>query len=262
MHTFKKTKYSGGNIFYFLLNKTTTIIYKLKFILTTETMEARLRYAIDNKDAKIDKIKIGNRKGLQNVVIIGDKRYQYNPNKISKLLTTKLKQLTTTPQFNATQQIKKVYQGVRLRKSLTAYAVKYKADVSDATSAFRSYTNAYSISNIKLPGFKGLSYLKYQYDKLNNFLNTNPSMKILINVYVKFEENEDITQSVTHEVRSRRYEISNSDDLKDALNNMAGDIELQIENKHFHKSNLILKGIDEIVIQYDRYNPTRGGSCG
>ena len=75
-------------------------------------MEARLKYAIDNNDAKID-IKIGNRKGLQNVVIIGDKRYQYNPNKISKLLTTKLKQLTTTQQFNATQQIKKVYQGIR-----------------------------------------------------------------------------------------------------------------------------------------------------
>ena len=155
------------------------------------SLEARLRYAIDNNDAKIDKIKIGNRKGLQNVVIIGDKRYQYNPNKISKLLTTKLKQLTTTPQFNATQQIKKVYQGVRLRKSLTAYAVKYKADVSDAKSAFSSYTNAYSISNIKLPGLKGLSYLKYQYDKLNNFLMKNPSMQILINVDVEFDETGD-----------------------------------------------------------------------
>ena len=41
---------------------------------------------------------------------------------------------------------------------------------------------------------------------------------------------------------------------------MAGDIELQIENKHFHKSNLILKSIDKVVIQYDSFNPTRGGS--
>ena len=53
------------------------------------SMEARLKYAINNNDAKIDKNKIGNRKGLQNVVIIDDKRYQYNPNKISKLLTPK-----------------------------------------------------------------------------------------------------------------------------------------------------------------------------
>jgi hypothetical protein len=132
--------------------------------------DAILRYAIDNNEAQIDKIKIGNRKGLRNVVIIGDRQYQYNPNKISKVLTTKLKQLTKTPQFNATQQIKKVYQGIRLRKSLATYAIKYKADVSDATSAFSSYTNAYSISNIKLKGLKGLSYLKYQYDKLNDFL--------------------------------------------------------------------------------------------
>ena len=78
--------------------------------------DTRLKYAINNKDVKIEKIKIGNRKGLQSVISIGDKQYQYNPNKISKVLITKIKQLTTTPQFNATQQIKKVYQGIRLRK--------------------------------------------------------------------------------------------------------------------------------------------------
>ena len=222
--------------------------------------EARLRYAIDNDDAKIDKIKIGNRKGLQNVVIIGERQYQYNPNKISKLLTTKLKQLTKTPQFNATQQIKTVYQGIRLRKSLTAYAVKYKANVSDATSAFSSYTNAYSISNIKLKGLKGLSYLKYQYDKLNNYFMSNPGMKILIHVYVDLLEHGDTEPSVTRIVQSRRYDINNTDDLKDALNKMAGDIELEIEIKQFHKSNLRVHGINKIVIQYDRYNPTRGGS--
>ena len=43
-------------------------------------IDAKLKYAIDNDDAKIDKIKIGNRKGLQNVVIIGERQYQYNPN--------------------------------------------------------------------------------------------------------------------------------------------------------------------------------------
>ena len=223
-------------------------------------MEARLKYAIDNNDAKIDKIKIGNRKGLQNVVIIGDRRYQYNPNKISKLLTTKLNQLTTNQQFHATQQIKKVYQGIRLRKSLTTYALKYKANVTDSISAFSSYTNAYSISNIKLPGLKGLSYLKYDYDKLNNFLNTNPNMKILINAHVDLLENGETEPSVERIVRSRRYDIHNSDDLKDALNKMAGDIELEIEIKQFHKSNLRVHGINQIDVQFDRYNPTRGGS--
>ena len=41
---------------------------------------------------------------------------------------------------------------------------------------------------------------------------------------------------------------------------MAGDIELQIENQQFHESNLRVHGIYKISIQYDRYNPTRGGS--
>ena len=87
-------------------------------------MEARLKYAINNNEAKIDKIKIGNRKGLQNVVIIDDKRYQYNPNKISKLLTTKLKQLTTTQQFNATKQIKKSISRDTIKKILDRVCCK------------------------------------------------------------------------------------------------------------------------------------------
>jgi RNAse (barnase) inhibitor barstar len=82
-------------------------------------------------------------------------------------------------------------------------------------------------------------------------------MKIIIIVFIDFLENEEIYPSITHDVRSRRYEINSSDDLKDALNNMAGDIELQIENKQFNKSDLRVHGIDKIIIQYDRYNPTR-----
>ena len=71
---------------------------------------------------------------------------------------------------------------------MATYAIKYKASISDTTSAFNSYTNAYSISKIQLPGFKGLSYLKYQYDKLNDFRMNNPSMKILISVDLKLKE--------------------------------------------------------------------------
>ena len=85
-------------------------------------------------------------------------------------------------------------------------------------------------------------------------------MKILIHVYVDLLEHGDTEPSVTRIVQSRRYNIYNTDDLKDALNKMAGDIELEIEIKQFHKSNLRVHGIDRIVIQYDRYNPTRGGS--
>ena len=53
-------------------------------------------------------------------------------------------------------------------------------------------------------------------------------MKILINVHVDLLENGETEPSVERIVRSRRYDIHNSDDLKDDLNKMAGDIELEI----------------------------------
>ena len=141
---------------------------------------------------------------------------------------------------------------------MKTYAIRYKPTITEITSAFKSYTNAYSISNIKLKGLKGLSYLKYQYDKLNRFLSIHPNMKILTVVDLILDEGDEF--EVIRKVQSRRYDIYNSDDLKNSLNNMARDIELQIENKQFHKSGLIIRGIDKITIQYDRYNPTRGGS--
>jgi hypothetical protein len=62
------------------------------------------------------------------------------------------------------------------------------------------------------------------------------------------------------ETRSRRYEIYNTTDLQETLNNASADIELQIFNAKFEKSNLKITGIDKIVVNYDRFNPTRGGS--
>ena len=82
-------------------------------------------------------------------------------------------------------------------------------------------------------------------------------MKILIVVdLILIDEGVEVIR----QVKSRRYDIHNSDDLKDALNNMAKDIEIIIDTKQFHVSNLVLKGIDRLTIQHDRYNPTRGGS--
>ena len=211
---------------------------------------------------EIEQIQVGKRKGLRSVVTIGSRHYQFNPNKISKVLATALTKLTKTKQYKGTQEIKRVYQGVRLRKSLASYAIKYKPEVNDAVSAFNQYTNVYAVSNIKLKGLKGLSYLKYQYDKLQEYLSRNTGMKILVVASINFltDEDDDGVPSVTREVRSRRYDIHNPNDLHDALNNMAGDIELIIETRQFHKSNLRVHSIDKLVIHYDRYNPTRGGS--
>ena len=59
-------------------------------------VDAKLKHATDNSDAKIEKKLIGQRKGSRTVVAIGDKSYTYNPKKITKTLTSKLNQLTKT----------------------------------------------------------------------------------------------------------------------------------------------------------------------
>ena len=101
------------------------------------------------------KKKIGNRKELQDVVTIGDKSYLYNPNKkITETLKAKLKKITKNGQFEATQEIKRIYQNIRLRNYLRSYAIKNKATITDEISAFKSYVNSYSIPNIKMTGLK------------------------------------------------------------------------------------------------------------
>ena len=120
-----------------------------------------------------------------------------------------------------------------------------------------------TLSKIKLKYLNGLSYLKYQHDKLNSFLANNPNMKILIVASLRFDsmdEDGEVVDEIVKEIRSRRHDIYNSNDLQDTLNNMSADIELQIENPDLPKSGLRLKGIDKTHIHYDRYNPTRGGS--
>ena len=77
-------------------------------------MQEKLKYAVDNGDAKIEQKTIGRRKGLRTVVTIGDKSYQYNPSKITKVLTCKLNKLTNANQFEATHEIKQIYHDTRL----------------------------------------------------------------------------------------------------------------------------------------------------
>ena len=114
-----------------------------------------------------------------------------------------------------------------------------------------------------MKGYRGLSYLKYQFDRLNDYLSGAPGMKIIVVANVAFltdEDADDDPPSVFHDVKSRRYEITNSTQLQDVINKMAADIELQIELKQFHKSGLRIHAIDKLTVNFDRYNPTRAGS--
>jgi hypothetical protein len=132
----------------------------------------RLKFLLLNKIAKLDYVKRGNRKGLQKVITIGERHYNYNPIKITKILDNTLDKLTKdNKQFTITEAVRNVYDKVVKSNVLTAiqsYTINYKASIHNVESSINAYANSIVISDIKMKGYKGLSYLQYQ--KINYWI--------------------------------------------------------------------------------------------
>ena len=197
-------------------------------------------------------------KELKKVVING-KEYRYNKEQpFSTKLTKKLQSIAKTQGFKRYEILHRAGQQAKMRQAIQTYAIRRKAKITNERQALKRYANTYSISNINLSGYRGLSYLKYQKERLTEYLKKEKQMKVLIEVDVAFNHPE--AEEVRHTIRSRRYNILNEEDLNKAINNMAGDIEEQIENSQLKRSGLTIKKIMKITIHYDKYDPTRAGS--
>ena len=57
------------------------------------SVKSKLKFALDSGDAKTDRVKFGNQKGLRDVVTIDGKHFSYNPKKITKTLENRLTKL-------------------------------------------------------------------------------------------------------------------------------------------------------------------------
>jgi uncharacterized protein with HEPN domain len=57
------------------------------------SVKSKLKFALDSGDAKTDRVKFGNQKGLRDVVTINGKHFTYNPKTITKVLTNRLTKL-------------------------------------------------------------------------------------------------------------------------------------------------------------------------
>ena len=143
-------------------------------------------------------------------------------------------------------------------RPLQDYVKRFKSKITDEQQAFKEYANTYSVSDIRLKGMKGLSYLKYQKQRLAEFLNRNPNMKIFVETDLPFKNPDN--ELIQRRLRSRRYNIHNPDELNSVLNNIGHDIETQIEIVEDVQSSLVLVQVEKLVISYDRDNPTRGSS--
>ena len=120
-----------------------------------------------------------------------------------------------------------------VRKALKRHALSTLGTRTNVFTALKAYANTFAITNIQKLGYAGLSHTYYQKSRLKEFVNTNKSMKLLVDVFVEFKHLEDKDKDFVDSIRSRRYNILNQEDLNNSINKMATDIEISVENKNF-----------------------------
>ena len=245
IHTEKllKETSTNNNIEYNIMDASQQIV--LDYLLSSEKGEILKRNGEEIKKLKI-----------------GDKTYNFERNKpITNRLKTKFNKIRQTMDYKRYELKEK--RGIRWinldkNKALIGIQKRYKATITDEQSAFKNYTSSYAINDIRVKGVKAIQYLKYQDFKIKKYLRKHKGMKVLLQTFSNFKSKKT-NEVVRREVRSRRYEIINEDEITNVLNQMATDIEHQAEVLEASESGLVLTQMDKIKFNFDKYNPTRGG---
>ena len=210
------------------------------------------------------------RKELKSI-IIDNRKFRYNKDKpISSVLTKKLLTVKKTNEYRsyALNKAKDAFSEGRVRQILTKHAIRNKFRVRDIQSAFRRYANSIVLENKRFQGERGLEMIAHQKQRLSEFLSNNRNMKLNVRTEGLFEKleyddggDELGSQELVYALPSTRFNISNEDELTQALEDSAKQILLQIQNLEASTSNLRFKKILSITIHYDKYDydPTRAG---
>ena len=221
----KETSTNNNNIEYTIMDASQQIV--LDYLLSSEQGEILKRNGQELKKLKI-----------------GDKTYNFERGKpISKRLITKFNKIKQTMDYKKYELKEK--RGIRWvnldkNKALTGIQMRYKATTTNEQSAFKGYVNSFAITNVRVRGIKALQYLKYQDLRLKEHLMKHKGMKVILQVSATMKSkktNEEIRESI----RSRRYNITNEDGIPQKLNQMATDIEFQLDKMEMSESGLVLK---------------------
>ena len=116
-------------------------------------------------------------------------------------------------------------------------------------------------------GERGLEMIAHQKNKLRDFLRNNRNMKLNIRAEGLFkkqnieeDEEEVVETEQSYHLPATRYNISNEEELTDALEDSTKQILLKIQDLEGTKSNLNFQKILSITLHFDKYDPTRAGS--
>ena len=171
-------------------------------------------------------------------IIIDDKKFRLNKDKpISKVLQKKLLSVKNTIEYRsyALNKAKDAFNDGRVRNLLTKHAVRNKFREKDVKSAFKNYANSVTLENKHFEGERGLEMIAHQKNKLKEFLRNNRNMKLNIRAEGLFkkqnveEDEEEITETEqSYHLPATRYNISNEDELTDALEDSTQQILLKI----------------------------------
>ena len=212
------------------------------------------------KSNKGEILKRGNRE--LNKLKIGETTYNYNKNKpITDRLKKKLNKVKSTIDYKRYELVEKkniIWLSVDKNKALQSYQKRFKATMR-VENAFKNYANSYSISNIRVRGLKGLSYIKYQDKTLKDYIDEHNGMKIILEMFASYR-GKKTGEIIQHNTRSRMYIITNKEEIEKVLGQMATDIEIQLDRMEMSESGLVLTQIGKLKFHFDKYNPTRGGS--
>ena len=228
---------TNNNIDYTIMERSQQIV--LDYLLSSEQGEILKRNGEELKKLKI-----------------GDKTYNFERNKpITDRLKRKFNKIRQTMDYKRYELKEK--RGIRWinldkNKALTGIQKRYKATITDEQSAFKNYTSSYAISDIRVKGVKAIQYLKYQDFKIKEYLRKHKGMKVLLQTFSNFKSKKT-NEIVRREVRSRRYEITNEEEITNVLNQMATDIEHQAEVLEASESGWVLTQMDKIKFKFDTY---------
>lgn len=93
---------------------------------------------------KVGHYKVNNKGRKLKTIVIENKQYRYNPDKpLSNKLIKELERVRKANKYKAFKEREE--EGI---KTVLKYAIRKKAKITEERSAFRSYSNAYTISNI------------------------------------------------------------------------------------------------------------------
>jgi hypothetical protein len=73
-------------------------------------------------------------------------------------------------------------------------------------------------------------------------------LKVILETFNNFKSKKT-NEEVRHAIRSRRYEITNAEEIPNVLSQMATDIELQMDKIELSESGLVIKQIEKKQIQ-------------